>query len=264
MLTLPSVRPRSGAFGAIVIAAIGLFAIAPPPAAAISKSERAEIEAIVKEYLLKNPEILRDALIELEKRMAAEETKKRAESLKTHQKLLFDSPRGVVVGNRAGDVAVVEFFDYNCGYCKRALTDMVELIKADPKLKFILKEFPVLGPSSVDAARISIAVRMQDSDGKKYLDFHSRLLGTRGERRRRRHGAAGEGPCQRGDQRHPGGERKARRRAGDLRHAELRGRQRVGAGRGRPQDAQKQDRRGPQVRDGDLLSEIVILETASP
>jgi protein-disulfide isomerase len=77
---------------------------------------------------------------------------------------------------------VVEFFDYNCGYCKRALSDMLELLKTDGKLKFVLKEFPVLGDGSVQAAQVAAAARMQDkSGGKKYLEFHQKLLGGRGE-----------------------------------------------------------------------------------
>ena len=94
---------------------------------------------------------------------------------------MFTSPRQVTLGNPQGDVTVVEFFDYNCGYCKRAMTDMVELIKNDPKLKFVLKEFPVLGEGSVQAAQVAVAVRMQDKTGKKYLEFHQKLLGGRGQ-----------------------------------------------------------------------------------
>jgi protein-disulfide isomerase len=75
---------------------------------------------------------------------------------------------------------VVEFFDYNCGYCKRALPDMLSLLKTDPNLRFVLKEFPVLGEGSVDAARVAVAARMQDSGGKKYIEFHQKLLGGRG------------------------------------------------------------------------------------
>jgi protein-disulfide isomerase len=87
----------------------------------------------------------------------------------------------VTLGNPQGDVAVVEFFDYNCSYCKRAMTDMVELIKGDGKLKFVLKEFPVLGDGSVQAAQVAAAVRMQDkTGGKKYLEFHQKLLSGRG------------------------------------------------------------------------------------
>jgi protein-disulfide isomerase len=75
----------------------------------------------------------------------------------------------------------VEFFDYNCGYCKKAMSDMMDLMKGDPKLKFVLKEFPVLGEGSTQAAQVAVAVRMQDkTGGKKYLEFHQKLLGGRG------------------------------------------------------------------------------------
>jgi protein-disulfide isomerase len=93
---------------------------------------------------------------------------------------LFNSSRQVTVGNPQGDVTFVEFFDYNCGYCKKAMTDMFELMKNDSKLWVVLKEFPVLGPGSVEAARVAVAVRMQDKTGKKYLDFHQKLLTGRG------------------------------------------------------------------------------------
>jgi protein-disulfide isomerase len=86
-----------------------------------------------------------------------------------------------VLGNPKGDVTMVEFFDYNCGYCKRAMGDMLTLLKTDPHLKVVLKEFPVLGPGSVEAAKVAVAVRMQDKTGKKYLEFHTKLLGGRGE-----------------------------------------------------------------------------------
>jgi protein-disulfide isomerase len=87
----------------------------------------------------------------------------------------------VTLGNPQGDVTVVEFFDYNCGYCKRAMNDMLDLLKSDGKLKFVLKEFPVLGEGSIQAAQVAAAVRMQDKSGKKYLEFHQKLLGGRGQ-----------------------------------------------------------------------------------
>src|SRR5688572_8314735 len=101
------------------------------PAAALDANDRKEVEAIIKDYLIKNPEVLRDAIMELQKREAEAESKQRAVAVKENQKLIYDSPRGVVVGNKSGDVTVVEFFDYNCGYCKRALDDMMTLMKAD-------------------------------------------------------------------------------------------------------------------------------------
>ena len=162
-------------------AAFLLAALLPPAAAqSISPDQRKEIEGIVKDYLVKNPEVLQEAYMELEKRQAAAEAAKHQSAVKDHAEALFNSKRQVVLGNPKGDVTMVEFFDYNCGYCKRALSDMLELMKADPKLRVVLKEFPVLGEASVEAARISVAARMQDSTGKKYLDFHQKLLGNRG------------------------------------------------------------------------------------
>ncbi len=93
---------------------------------------------------------------------------------------LFNSSHQVVLGNPNGNVTMVEFFDYNCAFCKRALPDMVNLLKTDPNLKFVLKEFPVLGEGSVEAAHVAVAARMQDPTGKKYMDFHQKLLGGRG------------------------------------------------------------------------------------
>ncbi|MCC6948740.1 MAG: DsbA family protein [Bradyrhizobiaceae bacterium] len=179
---------RAALLAAGFAAALAFSAIVP--AAAISPAERSEVEKIIKEYLLQNPEVLRDAMIELQRRQQAAEAQERADAVKSNRALIFDSPRGVVIGNPKGDVTIVEFFDYNCGYCKRALSDMDVLLKADPQLKFVMKEFPVLGPGSLEAAKVAVAVRMQDKDGSKYPAFHRRLLGTRGEANRERAMAA--------------------------------------------------------------------------
>jgi protein-disulfide isomerase len=175
---------RSSRLAGIAAAAALLFA--PVAARALTDADRPAIEGIIRDYLMKNPEFLRDVLKELERRQEAAEDKKRQEAIKTHRALLDESPRGVVIGNPKGDVTLVEFFDYNCGYCRRALTDMLELVKNDPKLKIVLKEFPVLGASSVEAARVAIAVRIQDKGGTKYLDFHRKLFSGRGEVTRER------------------------------------------------------------------------------
>src|SRR5262249_57682092 len=111
---------------------------------------------------------------------APAEAEKHRTSVKEHGAALFTSPRQVTLGNPQGDVPVVEFFDYNCGYCKRAMADMLDLLKGDDKLRFVLKEFPVLGEGSIQAAQVAAAVRMQDKTGKKYLEFHQKLLGGRG------------------------------------------------------------------------------------
>jgi protein-disulfide isomerase len=155
----------------------------PPAASAQSFSDiqRGDIETIVRNYLLAHPEVLEEAMTELNKRQAAAEAEKHESGVAANADTIFNSPRGVVLGNRDGDVTFVEFFDYNCGYCKRAMADMLDLMKTDPKLKVVLKEFPVLSQGSVEAAQVAVAVRMQDPGGKKYLDFHQKLLGGRGQ-----------------------------------------------------------------------------------
>ncbi|HEV7634026.1 MAG TPA: DsbA family protein [Bradyrhizobium sp.] len=149
-------------------------------AQSISAAQRGDIETIVRDYLLAHPEVLEEAMTVLSKRQATAEAEKHEASVTTNAEAIFHSPRGVVLGNKDGDVTFVEFFDYNCGYCKRAMADMLELMKGDPKLKVVLKEFPVLSQGSVEAAQVAVAVRMQDPTGKKYLDFHQKLLGGRG------------------------------------------------------------------------------------
>jgi protein-disulfide isomerase len=160
-----------------------LLAFASPQnarAAEFSAPQRGEIEKIVHEYLVAHPEVLQEAMAELEKRQVAAEAAKHDAAVKEHAKALFASPRQVNLGNPKGNVTFVEFFDYNCGYCKRAMGDMLTLLKDDSQLKVVLKEFPVLGPGSVEAAQVAVAVRMQDPSGKKYLEFHQKLLGGRG------------------------------------------------------------------------------------
>ena len=151
-----------------------------------SSGQRGEVEQILKDYLVKHPEVLQEAFAELQKREQAEEAELHRAAVKDNTPTLFGSPHQVVLGNPQGDVTLVEFFDYNCGYCKRALSDMLTLIKSDPKLRIVLKEFPVLGEGSTEAAQVAVAVRMQDESGKKYLEFHQKLLGGRGQADRAR------------------------------------------------------------------------------
>ena len=166
------------ALTAAIILTLGAFA---GHAQSISDAQRGDIEKIIRDYLISHPEVLQEAMAELEKKTAADDAAKNLAAIKDNAETIFNSTRQVVAGNPQGDVTFVEFFDYNCGYCKRAMDDMLALMKSDPNLKVVLKEFPVLGPGSVDAARVAVAVRMQDKTGKKYMEFHQKLLGGRGQ-----------------------------------------------------------------------------------
>jgi protein-disulfide isomerase len=108
----------------------------------------------------------------------------KAAAVRSNAAALFNSPHQVTLGNPKGDVTLVEFFDYNCGYCRRALDDKLALIKADPSVRLVLKELPVLGQGSLEAAQVAVAVRMQDAGGDKYLGFHERLMRNRGRANR--------------------------------------------------------------------------------
>ena len=183
----------------------GLIALAPRPASA--QDLHGEIETIVKDYLaahpdevgeivkgyfLKHPEALAQVLAEILKHRSAanagtaslgtavKAAGDRSAAIAGNAATLFSSPHQVTLGNPDGDVTLVEFFDYSCGYCKRALPDLLALLKDDPKLKIVLKELPILGPGSLDAARVAVAVRMQDPGGQKYIAFHQEMLGNPG------------------------------------------------------------------------------------
>jgi protein-disulfide isomerase len=169
----------------LVAAACSAFlAIATPQisqADELTAGQKSEVERILRDYLIAHPEVIQDAMAELDKRQSAADAEKHKATINQNAATIFSSPRQVVLGNPDGNVTFVEFFDYNCGYCKRAMDDMLTLLKDDPKLKIVLKEFPVLGPGSVEAAQVAVAVRMQDKTGKKYLEFHQKLLGGRGQ-----------------------------------------------------------------------------------
>lgn len=168
-------------FRLLTVASIALALFGTPmvvSAQSFTDTQRSDIETIIKNYLVSHPEVLEEAMTELSKRQAAAEEQKHEEGIAKNAAAIFNSPRGVTLGNKDGDVTFVEFFDYNCGYCKRAMADMLDLLQHDHKLKVVLKEFPVLSEGSVEAAKVAVAARMQDPS--KYLDFHTKLLGGRG------------------------------------------------------------------------------------
>jgi len=165
-----------------LLALCTLLAVVPAAPAAADDLNRAEIEKIVREYLLANPEVISEALTELDRREREAAEAARVQALSDSADILFNSTRQVVLGNPEGALTLVEFFDYNCGYCKRAYGDMVKLMEENPDLKVVLKEFPVLGQGSVEAAQVAVAVNSVAPE--KYGAFHEALLLSRGQANR--------------------------------------------------------------------------------
>jgi len=164
----------------LAIALTAAFIVSTPLAAdEFSASQKGEIETIIKNYILKNPEGLRDAITELQDREKAAEAEARNKLIGNLQGPLYASSNEAVVGNPDGKVTLVEFFDYNCGYCKKMLPDIARLMKDNPDLRVILRDYPILSDASVEAAQVAAAVRNQFK-GEKFWEFHQRLLGSHG------------------------------------------------------------------------------------
>lgn len=134
--------------------------------------QREATETIVREYLLKNPEIIREALIVLQQREELAKRQAAAAALKDREDELLHDPDSPIGGNPKGDITIVEFFDYNCGYCKRVAPTVDALIKNDPNIRVVYKEYAILGPPSVLAAKAALAARRQG----KYHEFHDALM----------------------------------------------------------------------------------------
>lgn len=175
----PNRRARGWIAGAWIAATLAAVVPSLAGAATFDAEQQDEIGAIVKEYLMQHPEVIRDAMVELDRRQQAADAEARKSAVAKSADLLFNSKHQVVLGNPDGDVTLVEFFDYNCGYCKRAHADMTRLLDEDKNLRIVLKEFPVLGPGSEEAAQVAVIVNEMAPD--KYREFHDELLLSRGE-----------------------------------------------------------------------------------
>ena len=154
------------------------------PVFALDATQNSEFEALIRSYLLKNPEILLEMQDSLEKKRALEASVKVQRTLAEKNDLVFNSKNQFEIGNPNADVTVVEFFDYNCTFCKRAMSDMNRLLKEDAQLKFVLKELPILSEGSVSAHKISAAVGHLTPD--RYEEFHNKLLGASGQKNGKR------------------------------------------------------------------------------
>lgn len=167
-----------------------LLASSPAPAQEFDESQKAEIERIigeyleknpgfVREYLLENPEILLEVSDKLRARQVRREREQVSKAMAAHKELLERHPMTPVSGNPDGDITLIEFFDYNCEFCKRAFSYMRDIEAADPNLRVAWKEYPILTrrtPTSLTAAQVAMAADLQG----KYIETHKALMGVRG------------------------------------------------------------------------------------
>lgn len=164
---------KIGFLGALAFGlAFGLAGGVPAATAAnLGPADTQAIEKIVHDYLLKNPEVLIEAMTALDAKQAAAKKKKQNGAIAKHHDAIFNDPTSFVAGNPKGDVTIVEFFDYNCGYCKRAFAPLMNTINDDGNVRLILKEFPILGPTSVVATHATLAAKKQG----KYFEMHKAI-----------------------------------------------------------------------------------------
>lgn len=161
---------------ALALAGPAVLTLAPPSAAeeasAFSDAQKQELGGLIRDYLMKNPEVLIEVSIALEAKRSAEQAEVAEKALAEQADAIFDDPTAAVIGNPNGKIQIVEFFDYNCGYCRRAMNKVLALTEANKEVKVIFKEMPVLGEASASAAVASLAAVRQD----KFLPFHRALM----------------------------------------------------------------------------------------
>ena len=158
------------------LSALLLLATLAPAQDAPPKS-KADVEQIVREYLLKHPEVVMEAITKYQENQRADEKKKAQQSISSNQQQLLADPASPAAGATTADsVTVVEFFDYRCGYCKRMAPTIAKLVNGS-KVRMVYKELPILGPDSIIAAKAALASRKQ---GDVYTKFHQDLMGLEG------------------------------------------------------------------------------------
>jgi protein-disulfide isomerase len=168
---LPRLATAAAAFAVVVSLGLGASAFAADKTANLTKQD---VEKIVEEYLMNNGKVIMDSVDAYQRKAVNERS---AEGIKNNRDALFNDKDAPFLGNEKGDVVVVEFFDYNCGYCKRVLPEVQKLVEGDKNVKVVFIDFPILGPTSETAARWAMAAHKQD----KYFEFHRRLMEHQGQ-----------------------------------------------------------------------------------
>lgn len=164
---------------AAVVAGFGFAARQPLAADKDAALTPAQIEAIgpvIKDYLMANPEVVIQAVEEYQKQQEAEQKAAQAENVKKYNDFLYHNDATPAVGSEKPDVTIVEFFDFNCGYCKHALPVVQELLKSDKNIRFVFKDMPILSPTSQLAAQWALAANRQG----KYFEFYQEMLSGTG------------------------------------------------------------------------------------
>ena len=145
----------------------------------MTEAESAAFGDAVRAYIIAHPEVLVEAMEVLQSRDAQASVAKDAQILADNAAAIFNDPASWVGGNPDGDVTVVEFTDYQCSYCRKAHDEVKELVASDGNIRFVLKEFPILGEDSVASSRFAIAVLQLHGDAA-YATIHSALITLRG------------------------------------------------------------------------------------
>lgn len=158
-------------------ACAALLSVSAPALASadeFSAAEKAEIGATIREYLIQNPEVIVEAMTELERRRQESERTADQDKIAANHEAIFNDGFSRIGGNPDGDVTVVEFFDYRCGYCKKAHESVNALLGADTNIRFVYKEFPILGPESTLASRAALASRKQGEE--LYAEYSDAMM----------------------------------------------------------------------------------------
>ncbi len=158
--------------------AISLFAF--PVQAEMTAEEREALHAEIRAYLVENPEVIVEALDILQAREEAASVERDALLVTSNSDAVFASPDDWVGGNPEGDITVVEFMDYRCGYCRKAHDEVKELVESDGNIRYVVKEFPILGEASLISSQFAVAVRLVHGDAA-YKAAHDALIALRGE-----------------------------------------------------------------------------------
>ena len=171
---------RTKTCGLVLSGVLGLLPVltnAESPPAQSDPAFQQAVEQVVEQYIRAHPEVIEQTLQALQAKREAEERERVRNLIATKQAELLNDPNSPVSGNLKGDVTVVEFFDYRCGYCKRVAGTVTQLQHDDPNVRVVYKDYPILGKDSVFAARAALASKAQG----KHVVFHEALLATEEE-----------------------------------------------------------------------------------